>query len=482
MGSHRGTAKAATVFLLAAGAQRGVALLIIPFLTHVMAPSEYGAATMLTATSFLLVSILAGPLESLVVYTAPRGTDETPGLLRVAGLYCYVLVPIVASLIAIGFALLVPEFLRVNGTYWAIGILAIGLQPAMSCFALPVLRSTHELRKFAWLAACSVLFYGASKVLFLIVLRWGILGWVVSDLVTAFLCFALAVVLVRPPRAPFRLSHAREVARFAIPLIPHHASSWAIASLSRPALATVSTLTQVGIFSFGVNIASVANVAVSEVNRAAQPRYSRETFPAPTAETFTTVRWQLVLALAIPASAGAVLAFAGQWLFAEPYWSSFPLVGILLLGQAAFGIYPIAANYLVLTAGLTRLSAFASFSGATVVLGAVVASGSTYGALGAACATAIGYLTMAAVALALTRIAGLTIHWRLWLSCWPETTVAATSLLLGVGALFCPIGSGARYTLIAMCVVTLASLYPLLTANRREKRNPIHDQPDADFS
>jgi hypothetical protein len=89
---------------------------------------------------------------------------------------------------------------------------------------------------------------------------------------------------------------------------------------------------------------------------------------------------------------------------------------------------------------------------------------------------------MAAVALALTRIAGLTIHWRLWLSCWPETTVAATSLLLGVGALFCPIGSGARYTLIAMCVVTLASLYPLLTANRREKRNPIHDQPDADFS
>jgi hypothetical protein len=47
---------------LLAGLQRGVSLLILPFITHAMSPVEFGAASMLTAASLLLTAVVAAPL------------------------------------------------------------------------------------------------------------------------------------------------------------------------------------------------------------------------------------------------------------------------------------------------------------------------------------------------------------------------------------------------------------------------------------
>ena len=257
-------------------------MLILPFITHAMSPTEYGAASMLTAASMLLIAILAGPLDTLVLRTVPRGGEEAPGLLRVAGVYCYILLPVTAALVATGFALFVPTFLDVPGSLWAIEILAIGLNAAMTMFALPMVKARQDLPRFVWLAGSSIVFVAVSKLMLLVVWQLGVLGWVISDLISAVLSAAVAMALVRPPRARVTLDHVRAVARFAVPLIPHHALIWAIFSLSLPALASVSTLAQVGLLSISLSVASTASFALLEINRAVQPRYSRETFPAPT--------------------------------------------------------------------------------------------------------------------------------------------------------------------------------------------------------
>jgi O-antigen/teichoic acid export membrane protein len=440
---------------LLAGLQRGVSLLILPFISRVMTPSEYGAASMLAAASVLLVAVMATPLDALVFRTVPRGGEEAPGLLRVAGVYCYVLLPVTAAFVAAGFALLVPTFLGVSGLLWAIEILAIGFQPAMTVFALPMVKACQDLRRFIWLAGGSVVFVALSKLTLVIVWQLGVLGWVISDLVSAVLSAALAVALVRPPRARITAHHVRAVARFAMPLIPHQASYWAITSLSRPALAMVSSLAQVGLLSVGLNVASTSTLAIAEINRAVQPRYARETFPAPTQSTYVPVRWQLILAVAVPAAVGAVLALVGQWVFAQAYWPSFALTGVLLIAQAAYGVYPIAINYLVLTAGLPKYSALATGTGAVVILSSIFAFGRVYGALGVAYATTAGYLAMAAVAVMLTRLTKLEIAWRAWIVCWPEITVGAAALACSVAALASPVGSASSRVFAGGCLALL---------------------------
>jgi O-antigen/teichoic acid export membrane protein len=439
---------------------------MLPFISRVMSPSEYGAASMLTAAPLILLAIMASPLEALVFRTVPRGGEEAPGLLRVTGIYCYVLLPLTAAIVATGFALIIPTFLGVAGSLWAIETLAIGFQPAMTAFALPVVKSSQDLPRFIWLAGSSVLFAAVSKLMLVVVWQLAVLGWVISDLIGALLSAILAMVVVRPPRTRVAWHDVRAVARFAVPLIPHHASYWAISSLSRPLLAMVSTLAQVGLLALGLNVASIVAIAVAEFNGAVQPRYSRETFPAPTRNTYPAVRWQVVLAMAAPAGVGAALALVGQWVFAEPYWPSFALTGVLLVAQAAYGVYPIAMNYLVLTAGLPKYSALATGTGTAILLGAIFIFGREYGAMGFAYATTAGYVAMAGVAVALTRLTKLDISWRAWARCWPEMTIGAAALTCSVAALACPVGSAISRILAGGCLILLLGVAILITRSR----------------
>lgn len=456
-----GTGRAAATYLVLAGLQRGLSLLILPFISHAMSPAEYGAASVLTASALFLVAIVAAPLEQLVFRSSARGGEDAPALIRVAGIYCYVVLPLIVAVVAAGVALLLPELFGMSGTIWAIELLSIGLLPAATYFALPLVRARQDLRRFVWLALTSVVVTATSK--FVLIVGWelGVLGWATSDLISASSSAILAMVLVRLPRAQVDASHIWGVAKFSIPLIPHRASFWALSSLSRPAMATVSTLAQVGLLSFGLNLAAVANMILAEINQAVLPRYSRENFPAPSEETRSAVRYQLVLALTVPALIGAGLAIAGTWIFAEPYWPSFALTGILLVAQVAYGLYLIPMNYVVQAAGLPKFSALASVSGAALIMAGIFLFGRQLGALGVAYATAIGFIVMAVVALVLTRALKLTIRWRTWKTCWPEISVSTVGLACSVTALLLPVRSAETYGLAGLSLALVLGAFAI---------------------
>jgi O-antigen/teichoic acid export membrane protein len=461
------TRRAAASYILLSGLQRGVGLLILPFVARVMTPAEFGGVTMVASASFLLVSALASPLESQVMYSAPRGGDEGPALLRVAGIYCYRVLPFVAAIPAAVMALFVPVFLSVPGKIWAIEILAMGFTPAMGVFGLAMVRASQDLRRFFVLAGTSLVVFTVAKLTLVVVWRWGMLGWAISDLITAVASYAVAVALVRLPAVRVQRRHVRNVVAFSAPIIPNNVSFWAITSLSRPLLARVSTLAEVGFLSAGLSVATAVTVFVLEVNRAVQPRFSLERFPAPTEQTFNPVRWQIVLALAIPATAGGVFALIGQWIFPPPYWSAFPLTGILLIGQAAYGLYPIAMNYLILTAGLSRLSSIASASGALVILISILAVAGSYGGIGVAFATTAGFCAMVVVAFALTKVAKLDIRWRKWLVCWPQIIPMAIALGLAEVALWSPVGSPTARAFAVACLLIVAAAGMPLALRRK---------------
>lgn len=461
--------RAAAIYIVLAGLQRFVSLLILPFVTHAMSPDEYGGASVLSAASVLLISVVATPLIQLVVRATARGGDAGPSLIKLAGTYCYLVLPGVVTVVAGLVWLLVPSFLGAAGYLWAIELMAIGLQPAASVFALSVAQASEDLFRFVCISATSVLVTAASKLVLVVVLHQGVLGWVISDLLSAIVSSAIAMLLVRLPRAQLKSEHLRYVLRFILPLIPHTASLWALTSLSRPALAAVSTLEQVGFLSFGLNLAQLAGIILLEVNRAVLPRFSRERFPAPTQETFGPVRWQLVGAFAVPAIVGVGVAAVGPLIFSSAFWPSFRLTGILLIGQAALGLYVIPMNYLTQTGGATRFSAVCSGTGAALILLSILAFGGRYGAIALAYATVAGYLTMALLATLLLFVHKFDIVWGSWIASWPEGGLAALALAAAVLALACPVGDAAGRALAAVALVL--SLGSVLLLSRR--RSPL---------
>lgn len=459
------TKRVATVYLLLAGLQRGVSFLILPLITRAMTPAEYGAASILAASALLLVAVFA-PVE-LMVFRAAARDEDGPELIRAIGIYCYAFLPTALVVAAALLATIAPGFLGISGRIWAIELLAIGFLPAATSFALPWARANQDLRRFSSLALTSVVITAASKLVFVVLLRLGVLGWALSDLFSAVSTAALAIALVRLPRVTVKRQHAMEVLSFCVPLIPHRASFWALSSLSRPALATVSTLTQVGLLSFGVNIASVAYLILTEVNQAVQPHYARERLPAPTSETREIVRWQIILALCVPALFGAGLALLGPIIFPAPYWPSFFLTGVLLCGQTFAGLYAIVMNYLVLTAGLPRLSPIASTSGAAIIVIGIFKFGGPFGALGVAYATAAGFAAMAAVAFALSRVFKVPINWDSWRTSIPDVAIGLTGAACSIAALAYPVASTQATALSAGAVSIFTILVGLRLYQRR---------------
>lgn len=456
------TGRAAATYIVLAGLQRGVSLLVLPFVTHAMSPAEYGAASTLTVTALLLTSVIAAPLIQLIVRAAARGDDDGPALLRATGIYCYVALPVLLAVVAAAFALFVPNMLGASGVVWGIEFLAIGFQPAAATYAMWVAQAREDLSRFVWLSATSVTTTAASKLVLVVAMEMGVLGWVLSDLISAVLSAVLAVVLVRLPSVRVHRSDIRYAVSFTLPLIPHAASLWALASLSRPVMALVSPLEQVGLLSFGLNLASVASLVLAESNRAFLPRYSRETFPAPTGETLTPVRWQLFAAFAVPAVTAAGVAAFGPMIFDEAYWPSFLLTGVLLVGQVAYGLYLIPMNYLTQTAGRPKYSALASGAGASLILVSILLLAPRYGAIGVAYATTAGYTTMAAVAVLLVISHKLNIAWHSWLPAWPEVTLAFQALICGVIALMGPVGDPVQFASSGACLVLMLAAIILI--------------------
>lgn len=461
------TGRAAIAYIVLAGTQRGVPLIMLPFISQVMEPADYGAASLLTASSLLLTTVLAAPLEALVIRTASRSDSDDPSLLRAMAIHCYLFMPLLLGISAAIVALLGYEILGISGNIWAIELMAVGFQPAMTYFALPVVQARQQLSTFAWLASMSIVLMAGSKLVLVLWLQLGVTGWVLSDLLSAMASAFLAFTSVRPPRALVTPKTVRTIVRFAIPLIPHRTSFWAITSLSRPVMAMVSSLTQVGLLSLGLNIASVANLFLSETNRAVMPKYSRETFPAPTSMTSRIVGFQLALACAGPALVASALALTGQWIFAEAYWPAFKLTGILLIGQAALGLYVIPSNYLVQAAGSTKPIALASSIGGVVMFIALVTFGNRYGAIAAAYATTGGFITMTAVAAGIALFLRLDVAWRTWARCWPEVGMGALALAGGVKSLTFDVGSTPGRLLGALSFAV--AMGALLVSTRRRQ-------------
>ena len=448
------SARAATTYLVLGGLQRGIALILLVPLSFALAPAEFGAATLLTTTALLLTTLLASPVEQLVFRSVARGGGRSASELRVIRAYCIWVLPLVFALLAFGVAF-IPEILGVNGSLWAIEILAVGLIPIVSTLALPMARARQDLARFAIVSGVNIVALAGSKLWLVVAAEWGVLGWVVSDLIAAVVTAIVAVACSRVPRAGVTRGDVGTVVGFSLPLVPHRAAFWALASASRPAMAAVGTMADVGYLSFGLSLASIASLILAELNNALLPHYSRERLPAPTNETEAVVRVQLLAAFIAPAMVGAGIGLFGTVFFGAAYWSAFSVAAILLVGQAAYGVYLIPMNYMVQTAGRPRFSAIASVSGAAVILGGIVVAGASIGVNGVAWLTVLGFGLMAILAFTLVSTQRIAIHWREFIGTWPTPVGGVLALTCGVLAASAAPASTAGITLSILTIVTV---------------------------
>lgn len=336
------------VYGLGIAVSRFFGIIVTPLLTWVFAPNEFGVIDTIVVTTALLPPLLSLNLESALLryyHEAQPGRERRRLISTVIGTV------LLLSFLAGGICLLtfqwIGRILFQSSTYNLVIITAVmgTILQLLGAMFLWLLRLERRRRAFLGVAFITVASNLAMIVLFVVVMRIGVIGFFLALLISAL---AQCVVASWILRHEFELSLSFETLirclRFSIPIMPGMWISSLMLFLSRFTLLSYSNLTQVGLFGVAYKIATLVLFIFMPFQMAWQP-FSMAVMRLDNAKTiYANVARYVFLALSLIMFATVLFApeivrvVAGQ-----PYQDASAilifLVTAMITGQLVFFFY-----------------------------------------------------------------------------------------------------------------------------------------------
>ncbi len=378
---------------------RVIAVLLLPIYTRYLSPDDYGRIeTLLALTTILGLLLRAGMTSAFFrFYFDADGDTGRRTVLRTS--FWFTMVAATAGL-AVLLALAGPVSTLLFGDDGAASLVAasaVALWATVNYEQLTALFRVEE-RSVAFVCAslANVLLTIVTTLVLVVALEQGPLGVIVGNF-TSTLVVYLALLGYRREQLGLEFDRGllREMNRFGMPLVPTAVFLWATNFSDRLFLVKLADVTEAGLYSVGVRIAS-AMVLLLTAFRTAWPAFAYSIRDEGEAKrTYAYVLTYLTVASAWVALALTVLS---PWLVdvlaADAFSESSRVVGPLAFSTVAY------AAYIVVAIGVGR-SRRTQFTWAVTGIGAAVnlilnvALIPRFGMMGAAVATVAAYAAMA---------------------------------------------------------------------------------------
>jgi O-antigen/teichoic acid export membrane protein len=372
------------------------ALALIPVLTRVFSPAEYGVWDV-TMTFFMLTTVAAslGLEPALAAFYFETRDSDRRKVVASTSIHFRLLSSIA---IAALFFVLAPQISGiVFGTseysdYFRIVAAAIPFFLAANIFK-QLLRLDFSPWKFNIVGVGYAIAY-AGLAVFLVTMMGMRVSGVLFSILAASICFSIVggVFAARHFSLRFSTDALKDMLRFSLPLLPALFAVWVIDFSDRYFLTRMSTLEQVGIYSVGARISSIIILFSTSFQMAWGP-YALSIQHEDDARDMYSRGLFLFFCMALVGATGIVV-FAGPILIVltQPiYYEAWKVIGLLVLGTVAYGAYLIVNIGLIITkkTALTSLAITAG-AGLNIVLNFFLIP--RFGMMGAAAATLASYL------------------------------------------------------------------------------------------
>jgi O-antigen/teichoic acid export membrane protein len=388
-------------------ASRVISFLLVPLYVHELPPSEYGRLEVLLGGIAILTVVLDFGLVNGLFRSYYDATDPSQRrlVIRSAGLALAALA--LGPLVAL-FALAEPIARLLFGSDgWALlvrlALAQVGVELALAV-PLAALRLTERPWTFTALWLTRVLLAVAGAIVLVVWLQLGVAGVLLANVVSATLALATflpALEFLRP--GPADLALVRRMLRFGLPLVFASLSLWLVNFSDRFFVQRLFTLEEVGIYALSYRVGMAITLPVEAFRTAwASISYSlveRDDAPQLYARIFD---WYLVVnsvgVLALALFAREIIA-----LLAPPeYLRADRVVPLVAWGYVADG----AISILSMGISVVRRTSYAAFTFAAggltnVALNLLLIP--RLGILGAALATLLAFVCMAALMYAVSQ-------------------------------------------------------------------------------
>jgi O-antigen/teichoic acid export membrane protein len=385
-------------YALASAGQRALAFVLLPLYTTVLSSSEYGRLGLLLTLQTGAAVVFTLGMDNGLIRQYFQLEGNRPGQRRLIitawnflGLAALGLALVIGGLL---FALApsTPAFRPAEG---ALAVLGAATFVGATVVPLTVLRIEQRLKDYMSLTAITGVSSSVLAVLFVVVFHLGVAGWIGAVLLANALTLIAALFIVPWGRvdAPDRQG-LRAALKLGVPLVPHAAASWSLQLADRIILASLVTVSSLGVYTLAANLSLPALVLLQGLNLGFLPSYASTRNEARAVrELRNTVSLQVMLTLLV----GCLVALLGPPLvsvLSRAYAGAASSVPWIVLGYVFLGFYLIPMNFISMVVGRTTFVWPLTLFAAATNIGTIYLLVPTYGILGAAEASALGYLAL----------------------------------------------------------------------------------------
>jgi O-antigen/teichoic acid export membrane protein len=377
---------------------RILATLLLPLYTHYLPPGSFGRVEIVTAATAVLAIVLQLGISSAFFRFYFDEKDAAGKLTVVRTAFWFTMASATLGL-ALGLAFPGPigHWIGLGHDPWLVRAGAVGLWAQTNYQQLTALfRVEERSTAYAVASVANVLITVAAMVLFVAVFHWGAIGLVVGNF-AGTLAVYLVLLAYRSEQigVEFDRDLFRRMQRFGLPLVPAAVALWTINVVDREFVVWYKGLTEAGVYSAAVKIASVITFVLVAF-RTAWPAFAYsidDDREAKRAYAFV-LTYLLAIASWVALALGALAPWWTELLTGGPgYLRAQKGVALLAFAGAAY------AGYTVLAIGSgrarrTQLNWLVAGAGAAANLALNFWLIPRYGMVGAAISTLAAYVVL----------------------------------------------------------------------------------------
>lgn len=380
------------LFMIGSFGSKILSFLFIPLYTAFLSTTEYGSVDLITSTASLLTPIL---LLSIFDATLRFGMD--PNYTKEDVLSTSIKIAIKGSLILIvgAFIVWVTKIFNISGNYLIFLCIYFVLGAENQIFNL-YLRAKDNAAVIASSGIICTLITCISNIVLLLVFKWGVIGYMISNtvglLVQNTYQFFIGKIY-KDIRIRNYTDLSKTMIKYSTPLIANNISWWINNASDRYILTFLKGVSENGIYSLSYKIPTVLTMFQSVFYNAWSISAIAE-FDENDTDSFIGNNYSIYSFISLGVCSGLLLINVplATFLYKGDYFSAWKCVPFLLMGTVFSGISQFEGSLFAATRN-TKSVAITTVIGAGVNVVCNFVFIYFIGAIGAALATLLGYLT-----------------------------------------------------------------------------------------
>ena len=455
--------------------QKGIAFFLLPIYTFYLTPADYGILGITSSLSSFLSIFLTfslGAAASRFYYA--HNKDEIYAKRLYGTIVSVVLINsvIFGTIFILCHKWLIDPFIGNIDfyPYIFIGFLNIIITPLYLYFQ-EYLQARQEGTHFGINSMCFFILNITLTIIALKVLHLGVVGVLLSNLITSFVFFIYAVILfVRKLDIRVDKKILKNSLSYSFPLVPHALANWSNGTLDRLLINGLKSESDAGLYNLGQQYSSVMNTIGNAINQAYTPWFfEKVNYGEQGVKQIIKTAEAIVCLLAFVSVIMSLFSkeLLDLMITNSAYDGVWKIIPLLVSAYLFHGLYFFFVNLLFLKD--TKLVFTITVVTLGVNIGANLFLIYRYGYIGSAFAFFLTYLTQSILSLIVSNARNKTIrfNWlKMFLICFAALAISMSSILMEKWAIWTAIS--VKFLIVGVCALFLFMRYKDVLCNLKE--------------